>query len=136
MYIFTLALEIPRTLQFLFTAWYMLFALTSLAYKIPSGPIHAFDNSIPIYLKFYTVSIFSPYIYTLESQFTNIAYVFSRFILSAFYLQNYLNVLTRFYNFSGEEAISTISSAKDSKNNCSYAIVYAYCFVLSILCVV
>lgn len=114
----------------------MLLALTSLAYKILSGLIHAFDNSIPRYLKFYTVSIFSPYIYILELQFTNIAYVLSRFILSAFYLQNYSNLLTRFYNSSGEEAISTTSSAKDSKNNYSDAIVYAYRFVLSILCVV
>ena len=62
------------------------------------------------------------------------ACVLSRFILSAFMLQNYSKIYTRFCNSSGDDAIRTISSAKDSRNNYSDAIVYACRFVLSILC--
>jgi hypothetical protein len=102
---------------------------------MPSGLILAFDSSMPRYLKFYTVSICSPYIAIFALQFTNIAYVLSRFMHRAFSLQNYSNFYTRFCNSPGEDAKSTISSAKDSKNICSDAIVYACRFVLSILCV-
>jgi hypothetical protein len=56
-YIFIRTLDKPRVLQLVFTAWYILFAFTNLAYKIPSGFILAFDSSIPRYLNLSTVSI-------------------------------------------------------------------------------
>ena len=92
-------------------------AFISLAYNMCSGFIHAFDNSIPKYLKFYTVSIYSPYIRILELQFTNIACVLSMFIRKALTLQNYSKAETKCCNSSGDDAIRTISSAKDCRNN-------------------
>jgi hypothetical protein len=116
-WIFTRALEMPRTLQFVLTAWYIQLAFTNLAYKIPSGLTLAFVNSIPKYLKFYTVSTYCSYITSLSSQFTYMAYVLSRFMRRAFLVQNYSKQVTKVYNSLGEEAISTTSSAKDSMNN-------------------
>jgi hypothetical protein len=88
----------------------------SLAYKIPSGFIHAFEISSPRYLKFFTVSTYSPYISNLELQFTYMACVLSKFMRSELVLQNYSNLATKVYNSLGDDAISTISSAKDSRN--------------------
>ena len=132
-YIFTRAFERPKTLQFVLTAQNIQLALINLAYKIPSGFILAFVNSIPKYLNFSTVSTNFPYIYILELQLTYIAYVLSRFIHRAFSLQNCSKQETKFYNSSGDEAKRTTSSAKDSMNNYSDAIVYACRFVCSML---
>lgn len=43
-YILIRILDKPRVLQLVLTAWYILLAFTNLAYKIPSGLLHAFDN--------------------------------------------------------------------------------------------
>jgi hypothetical protein len=59
------------------------------------------------------------------------ACVLSILITSAFYSQNYTKRFTRRCNSSGEDAISTISSANDKRKSYSDAIVYACCFVLS-----
>lgn len=116
-YIFTRILEIPRSLQLVFTAQYIQLAFMSLAYRIPSGFKLEFYSSSPKYLKLLTVSTYSPYILILESQFTNIAYVLSRFIRKAFQLQNYSNLSTKDYRSLGEEATSTTSSAKDKRKS-------------------
>jgi hypothetical protein len=88
----------PRVLQFVLIAWNILLAFTILAYNIPSGFMLAFESSIPKYLKFYTVSIYLPYISIYASQFTNMAFVLSILITSAFWLQNYTKQSTRLCN--------------------------------------
>jgi hypothetical protein len=63
------------------------------------------------------------------------AYVLSVFIVKAFDSQNDTKRSTRNYSSSGDEAINTISSAKDNRNSYSDAIVYACRLVLFIPCV-
>jgi hypothetical protein len=61
------------------------------------------------------------------------ASVLSILIVSAFSLQNYTKRFTRLCNSSGVEAIRTTSSANDSRNIYSDAIVYACRCVLCML---
>ena len=100
-----------------------------------SGLLLLFVTTKPKYLNFDTTVISYPLIRRSPLQFTYIASVFEILISSALLSQNSLKQFIKPYNYSGDGASRTTSSAKASKNNCNDAIVYARRLLPFIACV-
>jgi hypothetical protein len=83
----------------------------------------------PKYLNFSTTVIFYLFTYKSPLQLTYIASVLDILISSALLSQKALKQFINPYNYSGDEASRTTSSANASKNNCNDAIVYARRFL-------
>ena len=66
----------------------MRYAFKILALSKISGLHVLFEIMSPKYLNSFNISIYLPFSYIWPLQFTNMAYVFSRFMLSVFSAQN------------------------------------------------
>jgi hypothetical protein len=128
-YSLTRMLDIPNILQFILTAWNVRSALLILSCNITSGLLLLFVMIRPKYLNFSTTVIFYLFTYKSPLQLTYIASVLDILISSALLSQKALKQFINPYNYSGDEASRTTSSANASKNNCNDAIVYARRFL-------